>query len=365
MSERIKIAYIAKDMPINGISTVIMNYCRNIERNKFKITVFAGEPIDKAYENECESMGISIVRLSAKRGSPFNYYLKLWKCLTKEKFDIVHIHGNSATITIELMMAFLNGIKVRVAHCHNSTCTSKKAHKLLQPLFKRLYTHGFACSNLAGKWLFEECNFEVLPNGFVCEKFKFDEAIRNKVRSELSLEDKFVIGHVGMFNEQKNHPFILKVFERVAEIRPDAYLLLVGHGPDYDKIQDLIGAHPYKERIICYGNTTEVENLYNAMDVFLFPSKFEGLGIVLLEAQINGLYCVASDAVPKEVNICDAVEFVSLNEDVLEWSNKIIEKEGRNERVADGAYDDNIMRYDIKKCSKALENSYSCMIKGK
>lgn len=140
--KKIRIAYIAKEMPINGISTVILNYCRNLDKNKFDITIFSGEPIDKYYIEECEKINVKIEKMPPKRGgNPLKYYSYLFKKITSKNFDIVHVHGNSATITVEMLMAFFRGIKIRIAHCHNTTCDKLKIHKILKPILKKVYTY--------------------------------------------------------------------------------------------------------------------------------------------------------------------------------------------------------------------------------
>ena len=367
MKDKINIAFITKDMPVNGISTVIMNYCRNIDRKKNKITIFSGKPIAEQYQKECEKLGIKIEEIPPKRGgNPLKNYIYLFKNLNSKRFDIVHIHGNSATITIELLVCFLKGIKGRIAHCHNTTCDNIRIHKILKPILKLLYTKGFACSKEAGEWMFGNGKFEVLPNGFKTENFIFDEKKRESIRKKLKIKDGFIIGHVGMFNNQKNHPFMLKVFEEVAKQNEKAYLLFVGTGPDYDRIQELIKKHPYSERIICYGVTDKVSDVYDAMDLFLFPSKFEGLGIVLLEAQIKGLPCVASDVIPREVELNkNMIDFLSLEADIEIWSKVILnslERKINRKKV----YEENekkIQKYSIENNAKELSKKYIEMTK--
>lgn len=361
--KKLKIAYLTKDMPINGISTVLMNYGGNLDKEKVEITIFSGPPIAYQYKEQCTELGIQLVEIPPKREQALAYYFALWKNLSK-KYDIVHIHGNSATITIELMIALIKGIKVRIAHCHNSTCDSQKAHKLLQPLFKRIYTYGFACSKLSGKWLFDNCQFQVLPNGFDTRRFIFDKEKRNEIRKELHLEERYVIGHVGMFNKQKNHPFLLNVFEHVAKECDDAYLLLVGHGPDFKEISELINQHPFKQRIICYGTTDHVEYFYDAMDIFVFPSIHEGLGIVLLEAQMNGLPCVASDVVPKEAMLGNRVTFLPLDADLDIWKKAVLQDRKINRTAFYEEYKKEIEHYDITPNTKELLSLYMDLTAG-
>lgn len=198
----IKIAYITKNLAANGITNVIMNYGMRIGKDKFELTIIAGNPVESIYEDKLKQEGIKIVKLPPKKKNPLSYYREMWKEL-KNNYQIVHIHCNSATNVVELMMAKLVGIKVRIIHSHNVTCDHALIHQIFQPILKRLYTHGFACSDAAGKWMFGDSPYEVLPNAFETEKFAFDESSRNTVRKSLNITDKFVIGDVARFNDQK------------------------------------------------------------------------------------------------------------------------------------------------------------------
>lgn len=235
-------------------------------------------------------------------------------------------------------------------------------HKTLQPIFKHLYTYGFACSKDAGKWLFGDSLFEVLPNAFQTEKFIFDPKIRREVRKSLEVENNFVIGNIARFNDQKNHEYLLEVFEKVGREREDAKLLLVGNGPDLEKIKKKIEAHPYKDRIIYYGVTGKVEELYSAMDVFVLPTKYEGLGIVFVEAQINGLPAVTSNRVPIEVAIGNEIKFLPLENALNLWCENILQVSmGDRKKFYENHYAE-IMRYDIDCNVKKLENIYQKLV---
>lgn len=361
MKKVINIAYLTKDLNINGISTVILNYCKNIDKNKFKITIFTGAPINSFYVSEFSKLNIEIIELPPKTSNVFKYYLILFKKLNVIKYDIVHIHGNSATITMELLLSYLCKIKVRIAHSHNSTCNHIKIHKFMLPLFNRLYTHAFACSNLAGRWLFGANDFYVIPNGFDVNKFKFNLSSRTLIRKSLNLSNEFLIGHIGRFNDQKNHIFLLKVFEKIALKSSNAHLILVGAGPDFEIINNIIDKHPYKDRIIVYGETNTIEDIYSAIDYFVFPSKYEGLGIVALEAQISGLYCCVSNFVPKDIVITDRVDFLSIEtKDIDNWALTILNNYDNNFDRSNcfRQYYDKIINYDIMKNVKQLENLY-------
>lgn len=358
----IKIAHITKDLPANGISNVVLNYTCNLDKSRFKTVIIAGSPVLDIYKEKCQLTGVEIKEIPAKKVSPISYYLAIWKILNEGKYDIVHVHGNSATISIELFIAWMTRINIRIAHCHSCKCDSIKVHKFLLPFFKHLYTKGYACSDLAGKWLFENGSYKVIPNGFDISKFVFDKQERETFRRKLGLDNKFVIGNVARFNEGKNHVFLLDVFEKVASQNDDAVLLLAGNGPLLDKIQMLIERHPYKDRIIYYGVTDHVELLYDAMDVFVLPSKFEGLGIVFIEAQINGLHCITSNRVPKEVNINNNTAFLSLdNPDI--WAEEISKvDQGNREFLSKNNYIA-AQNYDIDNCVKLLQRDYVDLFK--
>ena len=361
--KKIRIAMIMIDFNMNGISMVVLNYCRHIDRNNFDVTIITGAPVAQPNAEECERLGINVKILPSRKESSAKFYLALFKEISRKKYDIVHVHGNSAMITPELFISFVKRVKVRIAHSHNSTCDHMKMHKLLLPFFNMFHNHGFACSSLAGNWLFKNGKFDVIPNGFNVERFRFDPELRTETRRKLGLEDKFIIGHIGRFNNQKNHPFLLDVFEQCAASNKNIHLVLVGNGPDYDKIKALIDKHPYRERIVLYGETSHTEEVYNAMDVFVFPSKYEGLGIVLLEAQISGLPCVTSDVVPPEAIISENTAALSLDAGAAEWSRRILSMCENNREEVYARNSDAIQKYNITKNVRDLENIYSSLIK--
>lgn len=331
--QTIKLAMVSTNLDITGISTVIINYCQILKRSglataiyRYEIYVIAGSRVAESNRRILESMDVKVIELSPRKTKPAAFYASLIKVMAKERFDIVHVHGNSATITPELFIAWFLDTKIRIAHSHSTTCSRMKAHKLLFPLFKRLYTHSLACSTEAGRWMFRNNNFLVMPNSFDTRRFIFDEETRRKMRHRLGIENRFLIGHVGNFCEWKNHEFLLEIFAEVSSHNKfiDPVLLLVGNGPDVERTKNLIIRHPAKENIILYGETDCIEELYAAMDVFVLPSKHEGLGMVLLEAQINGLPCIVSDVVPREVCIGDNVSFLSLENSSEQWAESIL-----------------------------------------
>ena len=366
-NKKIKVAMVTNHFGITGIGTVIMNYCKALDKEKYDLTIFAGQPISEKYEKECLEKDIHLVTLPSRHRNPKGHYIALWKALRAGHYDIVHDHGSSSMMAIELTIAKLAGVKSRIAHSHNSNCPNMKVHKLLNPYFRTVYTKALACGQLAGNWLFGENNFEILPNGFHTDDFTFSKKERDAVRNKLGVENQLLIGHIGRINEQKNQEYLLDIFEEVAAERDDALLLIVGTGPDEEKIKTRVKEHPYKNRIILYGETDNPTALYSAMDIFVFPSKYEGLPVVLLEAQISGLLCVVSDKITREVDLGDLI-WESIDDAPKQWAKAVLSVECRSEKERI-SYRENhlktIRSYDITQSVKQLDKIYVALINGK
>lgn len=362
--QNIQIAMIVKDLQIDGISAVVLRYARSLEPGRFALTILAGSPIAPACRLVCAAAGIRLVELPARKGTAVRYLAALLRALWAQKYQIVHVHGSSATMTLELAAAWLAGVPVRLAHCHNTACIHGRADKLLRPLFYCLYTEGLACSEAAGRWLFGRRPFRVLPNGVEPERYRFDPAVRARMRAELGMEGRFVIGHVGRLNAQKNQPYLLEAFRLAAERDEDAVLLLVGDGPERETIRRAAERHPYRARILLYGETERPEALYAAMDVFAFPSRYEGFGLALLEAQLSGLPCVASDAVPRDAVLRDTVRFLPITEAACAaWAEALLAaREAAPDRDAVWRQSrEQIARFDIRRSGQELARLYSSL----
>lgn len=320
---KVRVIMVANKLDVTGISTVIMNYCSHMDFSKLEITIAAGKPIADIHNDTCKQLGIRLFELPNRKQNCKQYYKALNHILTKEQFDVIHIHGNSATMTVELFLGWIHGIKVRIPHSHNTTCTNMKLHKLLHPLFDLLYTHAFACGQKAGEWLYGDNPFYIIQNGFDMERFKFSQEIRDEIRKQKNLENAFIIGHIGRFNEQKNQIFLIKVFEKYADNHTNAVLILVGIGPNLEVTKEIAKRSPYGDRIVFWGETNRPEEVYSIMDVFVLPSRYEGLPVVLMEAECNGLYCIISDKVTDEMNIDEHIISCSLDDSPTIWCNAI------------------------------------------
>ena len=361
----VNIAMLATNLELNGISSVIMNYARHLNRDKYNLTIIAGKNIDPDYRAECLKMNINIIELPHRLANTKGYYYGLYRALKKNNFDIFHVHGSSSTLAIDLAIAKIAGIRVRIAHSHNTTTNNMRLHKILTPLFNSLYTAGFACGVAAGKWMFGEKDFVVIPNGFDTKKFIFSNKIREKVRKNMNIENNIVLGHIGRFNRQKNHIFILKVFNELMKINSNYKLLLVGDGPDFEKFRDIVAKSKNKDNIILYGETDNPNEIYMAMDKFILPSLYEGLPIVLLEAQIAGLPIIASDVITEEVKLSNHFIFESLESSPKNWAYDIdnIDTTIREREIFFDKRKDTLKKYEIVNSVKILEGEYDKLVK--
>lgn len=356
----VNVAMIADNLNLNGISTVIVNYANELSKYGYNVFVLAGDKIDESFYNK-KKYNFSIVKLPRRKKNPLGYYISLFTSLKKNNIQIAHIHGNSALITPELIVCKLAGIKNRIVHSHNTTCNHVIIHRIMRTYMNNICTRRFACSDLAGKWLFGENSYIVIQNGFQTRAFEFNTQSRIKTREELNVTNNFVIGHVGKFNEQKNHKFLLQVFKIIHNKDKSSKLLLIGIGPKFKEIQELVMKMELTESVIFLGETTNTSKYYDAMDAFIFPSLYEGLGIVAIEAQISGLECYVSDSVPKEVKIGDNIQFIPLIKGEKYWADKILYRKNNKRNVFYKKNKELIDRYDINECSKKLIKEYENM----
>lgn len=353
----------------DGISNVATNYYLYQDKSRVAMDLLTINPVFDNLTRVIKEDGNQNFVLQSRNKNPFAYILALFKIIKKNKYDIVHVHGNSATMAVELLAAKLAGCKVRIAHSHNTQCDHVKLNKLLMPLFSRLYTHCCACSKEAGEFLFGDRDCYVVNNGLYLPKYAFDNEVRERIRKENGLEDKFVIGHIGRFRFQKNQEYLVSLLKQIQEREKDAVLLLVGEGETEAAVKKQAEELGLDDSVIFYGTTDCVNEVVQAMDVFAFPSRFEGLGIVAIEAQAAGLNCVASDAVPRTIKIMDQVSFHNLEDQDARWINDLIAfrvtPKQRNESRADTIARLQTNGFDIEKNCLDLLHHYAAILAAK
>jgi glycosyltransferase involved in cell wall biosynthesis len=307
-----------------GITSVIYSYINAMNRDGLDISFIAFDDIDEELNSKFSKLGT--IYFVEERKKNLKQYIKDLNHVLSNGFDVVHIHGNSATMAIEARIAKKHGVKKVIAHCHNSTCSHPKLFGPKSILGKIMYKYTdkkIACSSLAGEWLFGK-DFTVLNNAIDLKKFSYNIETRNELRNEFNIaNDDIVIGHVGLFSEQKNHSFLIDVFNAFYNLNKRAKLLLLSDGPRFEDIKEKVNLLGLSENVIFAGRRSDVNRIYNAMDIFVFPSKWEGLGIVNIEAQANGLPILASTDVPEIAKCTDLMSFKPLSDGSEMWAQEI------------------------------------------
>lgn len=313
----------------NGISNVIIDFYQNMDRTGIAFDFVANEDIERKYGSIIKKNGDRFVLFHNRNRKPLSYIKGLSSLIKRNKYDIIHIHGNSALMSIELRAIQKSGSDAKVlVHVHNTNCTHQMLNKALNSYFVKHYDYALACSKAAGEWLYKDRPFTVINNGVDEQRFRYQPELRKSLRAESGIEGKFVVTHVGRFNEQKNHVFLIKIFEALHRMEPDSVLRLVGTGALEQKIREIVQNSEAGEYISFVGVTDTVEKEYNMADVFVLPSLYESFGLVNVEAQCTGLPCVISDTVPKDIKITEQVRFLSLQDPPEKWAKAILSFKG-------------------------------------
>ena len=355
----IRVAQIIGKWLGGGVESVVMNYYRHIDRSKIQFDFICDEDSTNIPYEEIEKLGGKVILIPPYQ-KIFKYHKELKKILKEGNYKIVHSHINTLSV-FSLFAAKCAGVPVRIAHSHSTTNKQEKkknlVKKVLRPFSKVFATDYMACTEHAGRWLFGNKEYDngdvyLLNNAIDLDKFKYDEKLRKEKRKELNIkEDTLVIGHVGRFVEQKNHRFLIDIFNEVHKQNKNSILLLIGQGPLMEEMKEKVDSLGISNSVKFLGQREDVSELYNAMDLFLFPSLYEGLGMVLIEAQANGLPCIASTEVPKIADISNNVQFYNLNDSIDIWLKNYDIKRFKFMRK-------NCI-YDIKKEAEKLEKYYA------
>ncbi len=363
----IRVLHSAGDMiKGGGIEAFLMNIYRNIDRKRVQFDFVCSKYCENSFQDEIISLGGKIYYLKTRDYCYRRNYNEYYNLLKKvENIQIVHVHVSSLMDISLLKAAYDCNIRTRIIHALASGQTGPQVLNLIhyynQHRISYYATELFACSDLAGKY--EYCNigkrrgFTIINNGIETERFRFDVEARDRIRGEYGLEKSYVIGNVGRMVSYKNQMFMLPILKKVLESIPEAKLLIVGEGPLKTKIVENAQKLGIENQVILTGSRVDVNDLYSAMDVFLFPSIFEGFGIVLIEAQCSGLPCVVADSnIPSSIKLSDDLFFISLKDSTKHWAENIINlyKRERIERVEEAKN----KGYDIKAISKWLGKFY-------
>ena len=320
---KIRVLHVGLDTHLGGIETYLMKVSSHIDLNKFQFDFLAHDNERPCFYDELTNLGCNFYYVTSRRNSFIQNKKDLDNLFKNEHFDIVHCHLNSLTYIAPVLEALKANVKV-IAHSHNAGSSIGSSSKLLCTLNKMRFPYDkvtlVAVSDKAASWMFgDNKDVIILNNGIDVKKFEFSQEKREKTRKELGLsQNQEVVAHVGAFRLQKNHNFLIKVFNEYHKKCPNSILLLVGSGELEDSIKSLVRELGLEKDVTFTGNRSDVGNILSASDKFLFPSFYEGFPIALLEAQASGLLCIASTAITEQVCLDNCVK-VSLNDDLSKW----------------------------------------------
>lgn len=362
MKQPIRVLHVVTIMNLGGIETFLMTLYRNIDRSKIQFDFLVHRSEKGFFDDEIKELGgrIHVVQsLNPKR--VVSYCRELSSLFKKNKeYSIVHSHLN-ANSSLVLWIAKKNKIKNRIAHSHTDQASGKKYYlkNILRKYINQVSTARFACSQQAGTWLFKDADFEVFKNSIDSKRFKFSLEKRENIRDVLKISaDSILIGNIAGFSKPKNHLFMIDVFNQYIKIRPDSKLILVGDGGMFKEVRDKVNNLRLADSVIFTGAVVNANDYLNAMDLFLFPSLFEGLGIVAIEAQCNGLPVLMTDTLPEDVEVTNLITRLNLNLCPKAWAHRINflvssknNREGFEKLILDKGY-------DIYENAKKITNYY-------
>ncbi len=351
-----------------GVEKYLQNINSELNHERIQMDVLTPDICQNdELKKEIEDKGGKVIELKCKRNKLLRYLdfcTKLNRYLKDNEYDVVEAQtGSMPIMALSVFIADRRHIRTKIVHTQNTHERNWK-YKVQYTLFGNLMTKAdyfFACSMKAGMDSFPKrvhSRIKVIPNGIDVAAYQFNEVRRQGMRKKLNIKNELVIGHIGAFTKQKNHDFLINVFACVCKYRKNAILLLVGEGELQEEIKEKVKQYQLVNQVIFYGVSNEVSDLLSCMDVFVFPSTWEGLGIAVVEAQANGLPCIYSDKLPEEVHINDNCCCMSIDDSPEAWASKILEiKSSYEERKA---YNNIVCQsqFSSKKVADDLEKIY-------
>lgn len=364
-----KVVHIVGKMNRGGAETFIMNLYRNIDREAFKFDFLVHDKAQakQDYSDEIKKLGGKIFYIS-----PIFYFIRylfdLYNFFKKSECDVVHIHTYVQAL-FPLLFAKFFGKKV-IVHSHNTQFSGNFFIKAIKYILTRplgvLSDYNLACGDEAGLWLFGEYtarkkNYSIIANGINTNVFTYNDALRTEYRKKLKIEKKLVLGHVGRFDSQKNHTFLIDIFNKVYQQNKNAALLLIGRGRLEEEIKNKVKTLGLSDAVHFLGVRSDISALMNAMDIIVFPSLHEGLPVTLVEAQATGLPCLVSNTVSEEAKITERCKFIPLN-DINQWADACLAKQSER---GDTSAEIHRAGYSISSSVEKLQNIYCQLIDNK
>lgn len=363
MAKPIRVLCVFASLDRGGAETMAMNVYRKIDREKVQFDFVKMVQKECAYEREIEALGGQV--FLCPRLEYFNYFKfrRWWVDFFSNHRDYKIIHCHFFTVAGFVFPIARRFGLATICHSHTAKKRRHPMHFVCSILAQATSDYCLACSKDAGDYFFPKRKDDVIEvkNGIDTITFKFDSELRNDMRLKLGLTDKYIIGHIGRFHEAKNHQFLIDLFSHIHQKKPNSVLLLLGDGPLRPEMEAKANALGLGKCVHFLGVQTQVHRYLNAMDLFLFPSKYEGFPVALVEAQCNGMHCIASDTVSKECNITGNVDFVPLIED--KWIDAILKL--KEERDLQAPYKIKSAGFDIMETARHLQEFYMELSEGR
>lgn len=369
--EKIRVLHTAP-LVIGGITSFVINVASLIDSDKYIIdNICYRDRIEFSEEKFCQYGGrkyvVDIERIKFKPYKVLKKFIGTYKIIKDNKIDIFHIDTDSSDQIFLAIAAKFAGVKKVIYHSHNTSSgrrglIRKLIEVICKPLMNIFVDEYCACSNVAAEFLFpkkilKKNSVHIINNGIHLKNYIFNLEIRKEYRYKLGVEDSFVIGHIGRFTEQKNHIFLIDIFYEILKIKPNSKLLLIGIGELSDQIKEKVKKMGIDKNVVFLGGRDDVNKILQAMDVFIFPSLYEGLPVVGIEVQAASLPILVSDTITKELKITNKIEYVSLKDSPQIWAKKAIEL-ANLKREDESSYLENA-GYDINSVIQELEKMYS------
>lgn len=355
----VRVLQIVTYMGRGGLETMLMNYYRNMDRHKVQFDFLVHRDFEADYDQEILSMGGKIYHISRLVPWSRKYRGELKVFFEKHpEYKIVHVHQDCLS-AVALQCAKECGIPIRIAHSHNINQDTNIKYLIKLHYMKKIpnyATEYFACSVEAGDWMFGGHSYHILRNAIDASAYLYSADKAAQMRKQLHVQNNFVIGHIGRFDPQKNHVFLIEIFNEFFKLEPDAKLMLIGDGKGRKKIEEKVKSLGLEDKVVFTGVRSDVADLLQAIDVFVFPSLYEGLGIAAVEAQAAGIPCVLSDKVPTECKMTTNTEFLSLKDSPKIWARHILAY--KNIPHMDTYKEIYNAGYDIKKNAERLQAFY-------
>lgn len=367
----IRVLQIGMTKNIGGLETYLMQQFDHLDKTKVMydfVNITSEDEI--VFKEKIVQGGGKIYGVRSRHSNPIRHYWQWIQLLHRiaKDYKAIVLNSNSITYVFPIFIARFFGIPMRIMHSHNSGFEQKigLVKRLIIAMNRSLLKWGatdyFACSKVAGQWMFgKRSHFIVIPNAIDCAKYQFDENVRNQVRQALGIKNQFVVGHVGRFTYQKNHSFLMDIFREIHKRNSQSVLLLVG-----DAVEDMSFYHAVKSKVQQYnledcvqflGMRNDVPQLMQAMDCFVLPSRFEGLPVVGIEAQAAGLPCFFADTITREVGITELAYFFPIQNNEKQWAEIIVGtcKNGKRKNMEKEISN---AGYDIQSEIRKIENFY-------